>query len=171
MPVCAVLDCGNGEYKLNRWKSDNCMSHPGFKKGVGQCICPPPFVLYPFPTERRNPEGRKKWIQLLNRKDKATGKNWLPKPHSRVCSIHFPDGSPTGANPNPTLNLGYPLFVSPKSTRKLPTTRTPTTSVKHLTEESISEHRQILSTRVSQPIMVTRCQTVSVNSAMCYQSC
>ena len=139
MPVCAVLDCGNGEYKLNRWKSYNCMSHPGFKKGVGQCICPPPFVLYPFPTERRNPEGRKKWIQLLNRKDKATGKNWLPKPHSRVCSIHFPDGSPTGANPNPTLNLGYPLFVSPKSTRKLPTTRTPTTSVKHLTEESISE--------------------------------
>ena len=23
IPVCAVLNCGNGEYKLNRWKSEN----------------------------------------------------------------------------------------------------------------------------------------------------
>ena len=32
---------------------------------------------------------------------------------SRVCSIHFLDGSPTTANPNPTLYLGYALFAFP----------------------------------------------------------
>ena len=29
IPVCAVLNCGNGEYKLNRWKSENYRIHPG----------------------------------------------------------------------------------------------------------------------------------------------
>ena len=30
-----------------------------------------------------------------------------------MCSIHFLDGSPTTANPNPTLHLGYALFAFP----------------------------------------------------------
>ena len=137
MPVCAVSNCGNGEYKLNRWKSENCTIHPGFKKGVGQYICRPPFLLYPFPTERKYPEGRRKWMKLLNRQEKDTGKNWEPKPYSRVCSVHFPDGGPTAANPNPTFNLGYSLFTTPKSTRKPPTARTPTSET-HVDEQSSS---------------------------------
>ena len=28
MPVCAVLNSGNGEYKVERWKSENCTIHP-----------------------------------------------------------------------------------------------------------------------------------------------
>ncbi|XP_034026345.1 mitochondrial import inner membrane translocase subunit Tim21 isoform X2 [Thalassophryne amazonica] len=107
MVICAVQGCSNGKYKLDKWKLNACDVHPGTKKGCGSCICPPPFVLYPFPTERKDPNARKHWIRLINRKDIKTGKNWMPRHFSRVCSVHFPDGSPTDTHPYPTLNLGY----------------------------------------------------------------
>ena len=61
----------------------------------------PPFKLIPFPTERKDPGGRKKWVSIVNRK------NWVPTANSRICSAHFVDGEPTQINPYPSLNLGY----------------------------------------------------------------
>ena len=57
-------------------------------------------------------------MKLLNRQEKGNGKNWEPKP----------------AAANPTLNLGYSLFTPPKSTRKQPTARTPTSET-HVDEQ------------------------------------
>ncbi len=73
MPVCAVIGCGNGEHGLKKWKNIDCAVHEGYKHGIGRCVCPPPCVLYPFPTELRDPEGRQKWTKLVNRKDILTG--------------------------------------------------------------------------------------------------
>ena len=105
------------------------------------------------PTERKDPEGRRTWMKLLNRQEKGTGKNWEPKPHSRLCSVHFPDGGPTAETP--TFNLGYSLFTPPPpnqppppqsappqstpppSARKRQTAR-PSTSETHVDEQSSS---------------------------------
>lgn len=46
---------------------------------MGRCTCEPPFKLFPFPTERRDSEGRKVWIRAVNRADPKSGKNWTPK--------------------------------------------------------------------------------------------
>ena len=80
-----------------------------------------PFVLYPFPTEKKKPEKRKRWNKLMNRKNEKTGHNWENKVHDRVCSIHFPDGKPTLANPDPVLNLGYDLHTTEQKKRGPPT--------------------------------------------------
>ena len=48
---------------------------------------------------------RKKWAELLNRKNKKTGEPWVPTTESRICSKHFVDGEPTEKNPYPTLYL------------------------------------------------------------------
>lgn len=69
--------------------------------GTGSCACPPPFELIPFPTERKDPELRAKWIKLVNRQLKP-GRNWMPGDDSRICSKHF-----ERSNPVPTLHLGY----------------------------------------------------------------
>ena len=70
----------------------------GIKKGIESCICSQPFTLYSFPTERKDPDTRRRWIRLLNQKGEGTHTNWQPKRSSRVCSLHFPDGHPTLAN-------------------------------------------------------------------------
>jgi len=69
MPVCAVIGCGNGEYGINKWKSVDCPVHEGCKQGDGNCVCPPPYVLYPFSHEKKDPVGRRTWTRLINRKD------------------------------------------------------------------------------------------------------
>ncbi|KAI8493990.1 hypothetical protein Bbelb_283370 [Branchiostoma belcheri] len=33
-----------------------------YKHNKGQCICPPPFILWTFPTQKRDAERRKQWI-------------------------------------------------------------------------------------------------------------
>uniref|UniRef100_A0AAV2LP33 THAP-type domain-containing protein n=1 Tax=Knipowitschia caucasica TaxID=637954 RepID=A0AAV2LP33_KNICA len=97
-------------------------------KGTSRCICDPPYVLIPFPTERKDPERRVAWIKLMNRKNIKTGKNWAPDKNSRVCSMHFADGAPSRSFPNPTLNLGYPVpSTSTGKKRAPPKPRTPVT--------------------------------------------
>ena len=83
-----------------------------------------PYVLYLFPTERKDPEGRWTWMKLLDRQE-DTGKNWEPKPYPRVCSVHFPDGSPTAANV-PNIQPGMFFVYAPKSAHKTQTARPPT---------------------------------------------
>ena len=106
MSICAVAGCGNSHYRLEKWRSEYCQRHQ-CKFDTGKCVCPPPFVFFQFPAETRDPQARKEWCRLVNRKDPKTGKNWVPKKHSRICSKHFPDGKPTKINPYPILELGY----------------------------------------------------------------
>ena len=52
---------------------------------------------------KKHIEERTKWIQLVNRAaDNGKTKLGTPK-DSRICSIHFKDGTPTTENPCPTL--------------------------------------------------------------------
>lgn len=101
--ICAVLACSNSTYTLAKWNKQLCEKHGTF---FINCSCLPPFDLFPFPTEIRDPEGRKRWVKLINRKTKA-GKNWEPSYQDRVCSIHFEEGEPTPSFPDPTKFLGY----------------------------------------------------------------
>ena len=105
---CAMPQCTNSWYTLEQWMSNVCQVH-GINFGTGCCICPPPFKLIPFPTERRDPVARRVWINTVNRK--SGGKNWIPNENSRLCSTHFVDGEPTPRNPYPTLNIGYTPLV------------------------------------------------------------
>ncbi|XP_078252933.1 uncharacterized protein LOC144592278 [Rhinoraja longicauda] len=120
MRICAILGCGSSTYHLSKWMHTVCDSH-NCKFATGNCFCPPPFKLHPFPTEKRDGAARLRWTKLVNRKD-GKGKNWQPdlKGNSRVCSKHFVDGEPTTINPDPVLNLGYLLSNSPGSPRSLP---------------------------------------------------
>lgn len=116
MRICAILGCSNGTYGLKRWKKTDCLIHH-CKHGTSRCVCPPPFELFTFPTERRDPESRRQWVKLINRSDKQTGRNWQPTEDSRVCTKHFVDGCPTPQYPYPTLHMGYCVTTS-SSTRK-----------------------------------------------------
>ena len=88
------------------------------------CSCPAPFKMYPFPTEKKNPEARSSWIKLVNRLEAGSkNKLFIPSKDSRVCSKHFKDGEPTEQNPYPSEYLGYDSkrklkFVSPVLERK-----------------------------------------------------
>ena len=112
---CAVVGCTNGTPKINKWKETYCPTHKCFK-GMGSCVCPPPFTLFSFPTELKDPHARKIWIKNVGRKDKIKGKNWQPKEYSRVCSEHFKDGMPTEENPYPDQNMCNP-YISKTSTK------------------------------------------------------
>jgi hypothetical protein len=106
---CAVVGCSNGDYALAKWKNSVCEKHMS-KYSTEPCNCLPPFELYNFPTKKKNPDGRKKWIQLLNRSAKsasASCKMWSPTKGSRVCSEHFIDGVPSQENLFPSEKLGY----------------------------------------------------------------
>ncbi|KAK3107488.1 hypothetical protein FSP39_015657 [Pinctada imbricata] len=67
--------------------------------------------FFPFPTKKKNPRARKKWLDLLRRKD------YEPSRKHRVCSLHFVDGEPTTENPYPTL-FAYNDFKSDKNSRQ-----------------------------------------------------
>ena len=105
---CAFVHCRNGTYQLPIWKQTFCEVHKCCY-GICSCICDPPFTLIPFPTERKNPEARKRWIRIVNRADPLTGKNWVPNVASRICSKHFIDSFPTDKHPYPSEDLGYQL--------------------------------------------------------------
>lgn len=106
MRICAVSGCSNSMYTLEKSKSTQCNIHE-VTQGSSGCDCKPPFVLYTFPTGKRNPEARKEWVRLINRKDVKTGKLWPPTYDDRVCSKHFTDNEKSDACPNPCINLGY----------------------------------------------------------------
>ena len=66
--------------------------------------------LFPFPTLLRNPDGRQRWKEAVNRADaKQPWKYMDPSKDQRVCSEHFIDGEPTEQHPDPELHLGYKL--------------------------------------------------------------
>ncbi|XP_052079435.1 uncharacterized protein LOC127717711 [Mytilus californianus] len=107
---CSVISCSNSWYKIEKWMQEQCEIHK-CNKGTGSCDCSPPFQLIPFPTERKDPAGRKKWTTIVNRKN--GNNNWQPNSESRICSKHFVDCEPTLSNPLPTLDLGYtPIQVT-----------------------------------------------------------
>ena len=96
---CCVAKCKNNSRRIDLWKKQLCDVH-GYFFNSGGCICDPPFRFYPLPTERKNPDARKRWLENINFK-KETGKPW-----TRICSIHFPDGGPTERYPDPILHMG-----------------------------------------------------------------
>ena len=103
---CAVIGCTNGDYSLGKWINSICSVYENCMHGTGICDCTQPFELFKFPAKLKNPDGRRKWIQILNR-DKPGGNKWSPSHGSRVCSRHFIEGAPTHDHPFPTENLGY----------------------------------------------------------------
>lgn len=66
--------------------------------------------FFPFPTLKKDPKGRKRWLDLLRRE------NYDPPPYHRLCSLHFVDGGPTEKNPYPTL-FAYNNFKQPRNVR------------------------------------------------------
>ena len=96
--ICGITGCSNSTYKLDKWYSQLCKIH-GLK--FGSCVCKPPFVLFPFPLEKKKPDRRRKWIKVVNRKS-TTGQNWAPTYQDRICSRHFKDGEPSETWPDPT---------------------------------------------------------------------
>jgi hypothetical protein len=73
---------------LRNWKADFCKLH-NCNFGTSICVCNPPFILFPFPTEKKDQERTQSWIKNINRKDPNTGKLWNPTYNDRVCSIHY----------------------------------------------------------------------------------
>ncbi|XP_076105988.1 uncharacterized protein LOC143074392 [Mytilus galloprovincialis] len=55
--------------------------------------------FHSFPTEKKNPKQREKWLKLLRRDDAY----FVPTFKQRVCSLHFVDGEPTSEHPYPEL--------------------------------------------------------------------
>lgn len=117
---CAVLSCNNSWYTLEQWSKNICEKH-NCNLGQGSCDCLPPFRLFPFPTERKDPAGRLQWTSLVNRKNGS--RNWIPNSESRICSKHFVDGEPSARFPYPTLELGYSPYAETKSVRPAPRAR------------------------------------------------
>ena len=101
---CAVINCSDSTYKLNKWQQEICYEHNSSKQE--ECIhCIPPFKLQCFPCILRNKELRNKWISALKRQNKDKVE-WKSSANARFFSIHFID-SAYGVNSVPTLNLGY----------------------------------------------------------------
>ena len=104
---CVVVGCPNSGKRLNKWAKQTCTFHACLNE-THTCDCEPPFKLFPFPTEKKDSEGRRRWTENIKREIRK-GKVWTPKNSSRVCSVHFKDGRPTNGNPDPTEDLGYNL--------------------------------------------------------------
>lgn len=103
MVHCAFRGCNSGSYNLEQWKKNLCEIHKVKHMDEG-CSCPQPYFMHPFPTKLKNPELRKIWISIINRKKTQT-KVWTPEKFSRLCSLHFKDEMPTEENPYPNHNL------------------------------------------------------------------
>ena len=102
---CVVIGCPNSGQRLGKWDATTCELH-GCNSGSSMCDCQPPFKLFPFPTEKKNPERRLQWAKNISR-NSLNGTLWMPNKDSRVCDLHFVDGEPTAENPDPTLQLGH----------------------------------------------------------------
>ncbi|CAG2192674.1 unnamed protein product [Mytilus edulis] len=144
MRICCVVGCGNSTYHLNKWMKTLCQVHK-CNLGTRSCDCEPPFKLFPFPTENKNPELRKKWMIQVNRIDPTTNKNWTPKAHDRVCSNHFEE-----CTPYPSVNLGHTVKTTVRPSRKI--------IVKHQFQKkskSVSENTSTIESSVLQDIQDT----------------
>ncbi|XP_077866166.1 uncharacterized protein LOC144353499, partial [Saccoglossus kowalevskii] len=101
--VCAVTGCQNHTRKLRQWKTLPCEKHE-CNYGTGECDCPPPFTLFPFPTEIKDSSARTRWTKAI--RENSLRENWNPTRYEdRICSDHFVGGEPTEKHPDPTLNL------------------------------------------------------------------
>lgn len=90
---CAAEGCSADTKKIGRY---------GYMENI---------TFHPFPTQKKDPKGRKMWLKLLKRKD------YDPPKHHRLCSRHFVDGKPTHENPYPTL-FSYNNFKEPLKSRR-----------------------------------------------------
>ena len=54
---CVAIGCPNSGQRLGKWAATTCELH-GCNNGSSTCDCQPPFKLFPFPTEKKNPERR-----------------------------------------------------------------------------------------------------------------
>ncbi|KAK2564482.1 hypothetical protein P5673_011924 [Acropora cervicornis] len=79
--------CPNNGKKLNKWAKQTCTLHACLK-GTYTCDCEPPFKLFPFPKEKKDREGRRRWTENIKREIRK-GNVWTPKNSSRVCSVHL----------------------------------------------------------------------------------
>lgn len=89
---CAAEGCSANTKKIGRY---------GYMENI---------TFHPFPTQKKDPKGRKVWLKLIKRK------NYDPPKHHRLCSKHFVDGKPTNENPYPTL-FSYNNFKEPINSR------------------------------------------------------
>ena len=102
---CVVLIYPNSGQRLGKWAATTCELH-GCNNGSSMCDCQPPFKLFPFPTEKKNPERRLQWAKNISR-NSLNGTLWMPNKDSRVFNLHFVDCEPTAETPDPTLQLGH----------------------------------------------------------------
>ncbi|XP_064478239.1 uncharacterized protein LOC135391745 [Ornithodoros turicata] len=105
---CSVSSCYNNQRRRQRLLKTECNIH---KTTVSCCQCGI-FSLHRFPSEKKNPHLRSRWIDALKRKD------FEPTVNARVCSIHFADGKPTFENPVPELHMGEPTMDAPPSWKR-----------------------------------------------------
>ena len=102
---CVIIGCPNSGQRLGKWAAPTC-ELLGCNNGSSMCDCQPPFKLFPFPTEKKNPERRLQWAKNISR-NSLNGTLWMPNKDSKVCNLHFVDGEPTAENPDPALQLGH----------------------------------------------------------------
>ncbi|XP_033108558.1 uncharacterized protein LOC117110081 [Anneissia japonica] len=58
--------------------------------------------MFPFPSLHRQPVPRMIWLRLVREAMPEDLKQFCPSVTSKLCGLHFPDGKPTLANPDPT---------------------------------------------------------------------
>ena len=61
---CVVVGCPNSGKRLNKWAKQTCTLHACLN-GKHNCECEPPFKLFPFPTEKKGSEGRRRWTENI----------------------------------------------------------------------------------------------------------
>ncbi|KAL3857708.1 hypothetical protein ACJMK2_012350 [Sinanodonta woodiana] len=111
----AVIGCSIKKKHIKDWHNEYCVLHKR-KRIFCECICP--IKLYPFPTEMKDYENRKKWISNISRTSPASKTIWTPKTEDMVCNKHFMHGCPTQENPDPNILMGHDKIKS-KSTRRV----------------------------------------------------
>ena len=75
-----IIGCSNSDYQLQKWLNMHTCTK---QDGIEACDCDPPFKLHPFPGEKTDPDTRKEWTQLVNRKDPNNDKKvWQPNKNS-----------------------------------------------------------------------------------------
>ena len=143
--TCCVLGCQNSGQKLTSWLKSQCSVHNS-TRDLYTCDCKPPFLLFPFPSEKKDPDSMKTWTKLVNRMSTSKrGKIWEPNCDSRICSQHFLEEEPTTSNPYPSLNLGYSLSrqicvrKEPKCRSDLPAKRRKPNPPEEITAVSVTE--------------------------------
>lgn len=157
---CCVYNCSNSGPKLAEWLKIQCSIHQ-CPHDLFKCDCVPPFLLFPFPTEKADPNARNIWTKQVNRQDQLDrSKIWKPNADSRICSVHFVDGTPTQSNPYPSLKLGH-HFGSMAHKRKSPFKRYTSPKKLKLTIPSVECHVQ--STSMSKSYTPATCSEPEVH--------